>query len=140
MGPLPGNWLAACIADLLSSGSTVLSFYSRHNFSVSFFYAGLGLPAPCLPSICISYAIMTAPHAQTSEAFVSVKMRLRSSFASSSLDLTLATSSGLILQICLIMAQHCTAMLQVCLGQWSSFTSMEQGAQHARKIAARKYT
>ena len=68
VGPLPGNWLAACIADLtpdlqvlLSWGSTVVSFHSWQSFSVSFFYVSLGLPTPCLPSICISHAVLTAP-------------------------------------------------------------------------------
>ena len=61
-------------------------------------------------------------------------MRLRSSswsFASCSLDLTMATSSGLILQICLIMALQA---LQVHLSQWPSFTGMEHGAPHARAV------
>ena len=72
---------------------------------------GLGLPAPRLPSICISYAVLIAPLERATcpnqRSLLSLKMRSRSSswsFASSSLDLTLATSSGLILQICLIMA------------------------------------
>ena len=118
MGPFPGNWLAARIPDLtpdlqvlLSWGSTVVSFHSRQSFSVSFFHVCLGLPAPCLPSICISYAVLIAPLERATcpnqRSLLSLKMRSRSSswsFASSSLDLTLATSSGLILQICLIMA------------------------------------
>ena len=80
VGPFPGNWLAACIADLtpdlqvlLSWGSTVVSFHSPQSFSVSFFHVSLGLPAPGLPSICISHAVLSAPldapHAHTSEAF-----------------------------------------------------------------------
>ena len=66
--PFPGNWLAARIADLtpdlqvlLSRGSTVVSFHSRQSFSVNFFHVCLGLPAPRLPSICISYAVLIAP-------------------------------------------------------------------------------
>ena len=118
MGPFPGNWLAARIADLtpdlqvlLSWGSTVVSFHSGQSFSVSFFHVCLGLPAPHLPSICISYAVLIAPlepaTCPNQRSILSLKMRSRSSswsFASSSLDLTLATYSGLILQICLIMA------------------------------------
>ena len=44
MGPFPGNWLAARVADLtpdlqvlLSGGSTVVSFHSRQSLSVSFY-------------------------------------------------------------------------------------------------------
>ena len=88
-----------------------MSFHSRQSLSVSFFYVSLGLPAPRLPSICISHAVLIAPLERSTcpnqGSLLSLKMRSRSSsssFASNSLDLTLATSSGLILQICLIMA------------------------------------
>ena len=118
MVPLPANWLAARIADLtpdlqllLSWGSTVASFCSRQSFSNSFFHVSLGLPVPHLPSICISHAVLNAPleisTCPNQRSLLSLKMSLRSSsssFASISLDLTVATSSGLILQICLIMA------------------------------------
>ena len=72
--------------------------------------------APRLPSICISYAVLIAPLERSTctnqRSLLSLKMRSRSSsssFASNSLDLTVATASGLILQICLIMALslHC---------------------------------
>ena len=86
------------------------------SFSVSFFHVSLGLPAPCLPSIPISHAALTAPLGHSTcpnqRSLLSLKMRSRSSnssFASSSKDLTVATSSGLILQICLIMPYHCAA-------------------------------
>ena len=49
--PLPGNWLAARIADLspdlqmlLSWGSAVVSFHSRQSFSISFHHVILSLP------------------------------------------------------------------------------------------------
>ena len=96
---------------LLSCGSTVMSLHSRQSLSVSSFQVSLGLPAPCLPSIWISHAVLIAPLEPSTcpnqRSLLSLKMRLRSSsssFASNSLDLTVATSSGLILQICLIMA------------------------------------
>ena len=146
VGPFPGNWLAARIADLtpdlqvlLSWGSTVVSFHSRQSFSVSFFHVCLGLPAPRLPSICISYAVLIAPLERATcpnqRSLLSLKMRSRSSswsFASSSLDLTLATSSGLILQICLIMAlslrfKRCRFVLVS--GQVSLAWSMALGTQ-----------
>ena len=51
VSPLPGNWLAARIADLtpdlqvlLSWGSTVASFYWGQSFSINFFHIILGLP------------------------------------------------------------------------------------------------
>ena len=88
-----------------------MSFHSRQSLSVSFFQVSLGLPAPRLPSICISHAVLIAPlecsTCPNQRSLLSLKMRSRSSsssFASNSLDLTVATSSGLILQICLIMA------------------------------------
>ena len=88
-----------------------MSFHSRQSLSVSFFHVSLGLPAPCLPSICISYAVLIAPLERSTcpnqRSLLALKIRSRSSsssYASSSLDLTMATSSGLILQTCLIMA------------------------------------
>ena len=88
-----------------------MSFHSRQSFSVSFFHVSLGLTAPRLPSICISHAVLTALLERSTcpnqRSLLSLKMRLRSSsssFASNWLDLTVATSLGLMLQICLIMA------------------------------------
>ena len=50
MSTLPGNWLAACMADLkhdlqvlLSWGSTVVSFHSPQSFCISFFHVSFGL-------------------------------------------------------------------------------------------------
>ena len=78
-------------------------FHSRQSFFLSFFHVSLGLPAPCLPSICISHAVLTAPLEPSAcpnqGSLLSLKMRSRtssSSYASSSLNLTVATSSGLI--------------------------------------------
>ena len=133
MGPFPGNWLAARIADLtpdlqvlLSWGSTVVSFHSRQSLSVSFFHVSLGLPGPRLPSICISHAVLitllersTCPNKRS---LLSLKMRSRSSsssLASNLLDLTVATSSGLILQICLIMALSLRCKFVLVSGQVS---------------------
>ena len=88
-----------------------MNFHSRQSFSVSFFHVSLGLSAPYLPLICISNTVLAAPLERSTcpnqRSLLSLKMRLRSSssrLASNSLDLTMATSSGLILQICLIMA------------------------------------
>ena len=56
----------------------------------------------------------------------------RSSFASSSLDLTVATSSGLML---LDLSDHGPIIvLQACLGQWPSFTGMKHGTLHTRAV------
>ena len=101
-----------------------MSFLSQQTFSVSFFHVSLGLPAPCLPSICISHAVLTAQLERS--AYPNQQSRLSQNevkvlkLASSSLDLTVATSSGLILQFC--------------LGQWQSFTGMEHCAPHARAV------
>ena len=88
-----------------------MSFHSRQSLSISFFHVSLGLPAPRLPSICLSHAVLIAPLECSTfpnqPSLLSLKMRSRSSsssFAINSLDLAVATSSGLILQICLIMA------------------------------------
>ena len=120
-----------------------MSFHSRESFSVSFFHVRLGPLPPSLPAICISHAVLTAPLECSmcpNQRILLFKMRSRyssSSFASSSLDLTVATSSSLILQICLIMAlsDHGPVIaLQVRLGQWPSFTGMEHGAPHSRAV------
>ena len=117
-----------------------MSLHPRQSFSVSFFYVSVGLPPLRLPSICILHAVLNAPLERSTcpdqQSLLSLKMRLRSSsssFASSSLNLTVATSSGLIVQICLIMALslHC----KVHLGQWPSFTGMEHGASLAWSMA-----
>ena len=93
-----------------------MSFLSRQSLSVSFFHVSLGLPAPRLPSICISHAVLIAQLERSTcpnqRSLLSLKMRLRSSnsiFAIYWLNLTVATSSGLILQICLIRPYHCAA-------------------------------
>ena len=68
----------------------------------------------------------------------SLKMRSKlssSSFTCSSLDLTVATSFGLILQICLYGPIIVLQVLQVHLGQWPSFTAgMKHGTPHARAV------
>ena len=88
-----------------------MSFHSHQSFSVSFCHVSLGLPGPRLPSICISHAFLTAPLERSTcpnqRSVFSLRMRSRSSsssFTSSSLDLTVPTFSGLILQICLILS------------------------------------
>ena len=111
--PLPGNCLAARIADLTPDLQVFLSWGSTVNSlspSVSFMLVWASLP-PHLPSVCISHAVLTAPlelsTCPNQQSLISLKMRLRSSissFTSSSLDLTVTTSSGLILQIYLIIA------------------------------------
>ena len=87
------------------------SFHSLQSPSLSCFQVILGLLGPCFPIICMSKAILTAllehstcPYQQS---LLSIRMRSRSSIpshASSSVDLMLAVSCGLTLQICLIIA------------------------------------
>ena len=91
-----------------------MSFHSGQSLSVSFFLVSLGLPAPtCHQSVyhMLLKSVLIAPLERSTcpnqRSHLSLKMRSRSSsssFASNLLDLTMATSSGLILQICLIMA------------------------------------
>ena len=93
-----------------------MSFHSRQSFSVNFFHVSLGLPAPCLPSTCISHAVLikplersTCPNQRSLLIQNEVEV-LKLNLSSSLLDLTVATSSGLILQICLIIrTYHCVA-------------------------------
>ena len=97
-------------------------------------------PWPCLPS---SHAVLTAPLECSSypdqRRFLFLKMRSRSSsssFASRWLDCTVAKSSGLILQICLIMALslHCRSV-------WINghiFTGVKQDAPHARDTHSKR--
>ena len=106
-GPLPGSWLAAGMADLtpdlqvcLSRGSIAESLHSLQSLSLSCFHVILGLP-----STCRSKAVLTAPLERTTcpyqQSLLSFRMRsrsLKSSRASSSLDLVV------ILQICLIIS------------------------------------
>ena len=81
------------------------------SLSVSCFQVTLGLPGPRFPTICMSEAVLTAPleHSMCSyqRSLLSFRLRSRSSMlshASSSVDLELAVSCGLPLQICLIIA------------------------------------
>ena len=126
MGPLPGNWLAAGMADLtqdlqvsLSLGSIAESFHSLQSLSVSCFQVILGLPGPGFPTICMSKAVLTAPLERSTcpyqQSLLSFRMRPRCSMpsrTSSSVDLMLAVSCGLTLQICLIIA------LSFCCRRW----------------------
>ena len=81
------------------------------SLSVSCFQVILGLPGPHFRTICMSKAVMTAPLERSTcpyqRSLLSFRMRSRSSMlscASSSVDLMLAVSCGLTLQICLIIA------------------------------------
>ena len=108
VGPLPGNWLAARMADLtpdlqvsLSWGSIAESFHSLRSLSVSCFQVILGLPGPRFPLTCMSKAVLTAPFERSTclyqQSLLSFSMRSRSSIpsrASSSVDLMVAVSCG----------------------------------------------
>ena len=119
-----------------------MSFHSRQSLSVCFFHVSLGLPAPRLPSICISHAVLIAPLESSTcpnqGSLHSLKMRLRSSsssFASNSLNLTVATSSGLILQICLIMALSLGLVGWLCC-----FTSQVNSYGHCGTVSSPNHT
>ena len=119
MGSPTGSWLAAHMADLtlylhisLSHGSTLLRFYSQWSLSVNVFHDIFGCRAgPCFPSICMSQAVLIASLEHSTcpnqRSLFSFRITLRSSISScanSSFDPIVAISSGLTLQIWLIMA------------------------------------
>ena len=118
VGPLPGSWFAALMADLtpglqvcLSWGSIAESFHSLQSLSVSCFHVILGLLGPHFPSTCMSKPVLIAPLEHSTCPFqrslLSFRMRSRSSMPSHksrSLDLVVTVSCGLTLQICLIIA------------------------------------
>ena len=139
-GPFPGNWLAARIAisHLISRCSFLegqLSWASTHGslsptVSATLAWASLSL-------ICISHAVLTAPLERSTcliqRSLLSLKMRSRSSsssFASNLLDLTMATSSGLMMQICLIMALSLCCKLVLVSGQVSAWHSARKSCIH----------
>ena len=87
------------------------SFYSLQFRSVICVHVILGLPGPCFPSTCMSKALLTAPLECSicpyKQSHFSFRMRSRYSmqtYTSSSVDLVVTISCGLILQICLIIA------------------------------------
>ena len=99
------------ISRSLSWQSIAESFHSLQSLSVSYFQVILGLPGPRFPTICMSKAVLTALLKRSmcpyKRSLLSFRMRSRSSMpsrASSSVDLMLAVSCGLTLQICLIIA------------------------------------
>ena len=87
------------------------SFHSLQSLSVSCFQVILGLPGPRFPLTCMSKAVLTAPLERSTcpyqRSLLSFSMRSRSAIpsrASSSVDLMVAVSCGLTLQVCLIIA------------------------------------
>ena len=100
----------------LSWGLIAESFHSLRSLSVSCFQVILGLPGPRFPLTCMSKAVLTASLEHSTcpyqRSLLSFSTRSRSSIpsrASSSVDLMVAVSCGLTLQICLIIALsfHC---------------------------------
>ena len=148
MGPLPGNWLAARMADLTPDLQECLyhegqyeSFHSLRSLSVSCFQVILGLPGPRFPLTCMSKAVLTALLERSTCPYqlslLSFSMRSRSSIpsrASSSMDLMVAVSCGLTLQICLIISLQ---TLEAGLCYWPSFTGMEHCAPHTHVLYTR---
>ena len=117
MGPLPGSWLAARMANLtpdlqmsLSWGLIVESFHSLWSLSFSCFHVILGLPSLCSPSAYMSQTDLMVPFGRWMcpyhQSLFSFRMRSRSlmpSCACSSCDLMVAVSCGLTLQINVIL-------------------------------------
>ena len=139
MGPLPNNWLAACIADLtpdlqvlLSWGSTVVSFHLQQSFSVSFFHVSLGLPVPRLPSICITCCSDCTTRMPKS----AMSSLSKWDWGPQACRWLTWPNRGQILWLDYAdPSDHGPIIaLQVRLGQWPSFTGMEHGALHARAV------
>ena len=122
MGPFPCNWLAARIANLtpdllvlLSWGDQLLSASTQGSLSpsVSSMLAWAFLPPPPPPRVlnlyttfcsdCTTRSLHMPKPAKPSLSQNEVRSS-SPSFASNLLDLTSATSFGLMLRICLIMA------------------------------------
>ena len=87
------------------------SVHSLQFLSIICFHVILGLPGSCVPSTCMSKALLTAPLEHSTypyqQSHFSSRMRYRSSMqtsTSNSLDLVVPMSCGLTLQICLIIA------------------------------------
>ena len=97
----------------LSWGSIAESFHSLRSLSVSCFQVILGLPGPCFPlRLYVKGCLDCTVGVFHQRSLLSFSMRPRSSIpsrASSSMDLMVAVSCGLTLQICLIIALlfHC---------------------------------
>ena len=117
-GPPSRSWLVICRADLIPDLQVCLSwvsisdiFHSLQSLSVSCCHVISGLSNPCLPSTCMSKAVLTAPLEHSiwpyQWSLLSFRMSSKSSMpscASSSLDLVVTMSCSLTLQICLIIA------------------------------------
>ena len=111
VGPLPGNKLAARMAELtpdlqvcLSCVSIAESFLSLQPLPVSCCNVILGLPVPHFPTNCMSKAVLTAPLERSrcphQRSLLSFRVKSRSSMpsrASSSLDLVMIMFCGLTL-------------------------------------------
>ena len=87
------------------------SIHSLQFLSVICFHVILGLPGSCVPSTCVSKALLTTPLEHSTcpyqQSHFSSRMRYRSSMqisTSNSLDLVVPMSCGLTLQNCLIIA------------------------------------
>ena len=87
------------------------SVHSLQFLSVICFHVILGLPGSCVPSTCVSKALLTTPLEHSTcpyqQSHFSSRMRYRSSMqisTSNSLDLVVPMSCGLTLQNCLITA------------------------------------
>ena len=138
----------------LSWGSIAESFHSLRSLSVSCFQVILGLPGPRFPLTCMSKAILTAPLEHSicpyQRSLLSFSIKSRSSIpspASSSMDLMVAESCGLTLQICLIitLSFRCSRWRQgfvtdqVSLAWSSPHTSAVHMATYLeRKVAGRE--
>ena len=140
------QWAPFQVAGLLHAWliSHQISRYVYHegwstlcNPSVSCFHDILGLPGPRFPSTCMSKAVLIAPLEHSTCPYqwslLSFRMRSRSSMpssASSSLDLVVAMSWGITLQICLIIALS----FRCRCWKFSFVSAMEHCPPHTRAV------
>jgi len=120
-----------------------VSFQSFWSLSVTCFHVVLGLLAPWLPDTYISHAVLIPPLNRSmcpyQRSLLSLGIRSRSSLlrsVRSSFDLEVATSSGLTLQICLIIALSSRCRWWRFGQGWPvpSFNSMEYCTPHKSAV------
>ena len=142
--PLPGGWLAACMADLTtrSPGVSIMRVDSPELPLSAIPLCQLPPnhlrpPGPTLSNNLYVKGCLDCAVGAYQGSLLSFRMRSRSSMpshASSSVDRIATVFCGFTLQICLIIALISLQMLEVGLCQWPSFTGMEHCTPHTRAV------
>ena len=141
MGPLPGSWLAAPMADLildlqvcLSKGLIAKIFHSLWSLSVSCFHVVLGFPGPCFPSTyvtgcldCTHGVFIPAEPSLLQYEVQILQWKPRKWLIGSGGDNVLWLDIADLSDHCPVISLQ---MLEGWLCQWSSLTSMEHCTPH----------